>query len=168
MAPDASTVLVVPPNCTLTGRHEAGPVLTESFACGDARFTARLELLPHRANPARVVEAAQVPAAALLQAADLDASRLTVPGATPAEWAMQRDRDCPAASAATLFIDGAPGLGGLRDRLRLTRDLLTGSGRPAAALVVAVTGGVDNPETALRAFLGAQGDLNGRVGRLVQ
>jgi exosortase A len=167
-APDAAAVMLTPPNCTQTPPHLDGPVAMQNFACGSSRITARLELLPHRANPSRIVEAAQGPAAALLRDADLDGGRLDVPGATPAAWALQRDRTNARASAAALFIDGAPGLGGLRDRWRLTLDLLTGAGRPAAALVVAVTDGDGNPETALREFIMTQGDVNARVGRLVQ
>jgi exosortase A len=164
----AKSVLIVPPGCALIDQQSAGPVLTQHFRCGETALTARLQVLPHRANPARIMDAAQVPAATLLLDADIDAGRLEAPGATPRIWALRRDHQHPRASAATLFIDGQPGLGGLRDRLHLTHDLLTGSGRPAAALVVAVLAGQGDPELALKAFLGAQGDVNGRVSRLVQ
>ena len=164
----ARSVLIVPHGCVLSDEQSTGPVLTQHFRCGETVLTARLQVLPHRANPARVVDAAQVPAATLLLDADIDAGRLEAPGATPRIWALRRDHQHPRASASTLFIDGQPGPGGLRDRLQLTHDLLTGGGRPAAALVVAVLAGQGDPELALKAFLGAQGDVNGRVSRLVQ
>jgi hypothetical protein len=66
-----------------------------------------------------------------------------------------------------LFIDGAAALGGLHDRIRLMRDLLTGSGTPAVALAVTVVSqDPDDPEAVLRTFLDVQGDLNARVERL--
>jgi exosortase A len=164
----AGSVLLTPSGCVLTGTQSAGPVLTQGYTCGPTRLVARLQVLPHRANPARVLEAAQGPGATLLRDGDLDAGRLEVNGATPHVWALQRDHQHKRASAAALFVDGAAGLGGLHDRLRLTRDLLTGSGVPAAALVVAVIDTTADPEVALRAFLATQGDVNGRVAAMIK
>jgi len=168
VAPDTGPVLITPEGCIMTGLHPAGPVMTQTFTCGDSHLAARLEILPHRANPARVMDAGLGQAVVLLGGGDLDGGQLDVPGTTPRSWALQRDREKPRAAAATLFIDGAPALGGLHDRLRLMRDLLTGSGVPAAALAVAVTDGPGDPEATLRQFLSVQGDLNARVGRLAQ
>jgi exosortase A len=165
-APDAGPVFVVPEGCAITGVHPAGPVLTESLLCGDAQVTARLQILPHRANPARVMDAGLGQTIMLLGGGDLDGSQLDVPAATPRYWTMQRDRETARAGAAALFIDGTTGQGGLHDRIRLMRDLLTGSGHPPVAVAVAVTGGAGDPEVVLRRFLAAQGDLAGRVFRL--
>jgi exosortase A len=167
-APDADPVLVTPVGCTLTSIKPVGSVLTEHFACGDAHLVARFEILPHRANPALVMDAGMGQAVELLGGGDIDGGQLTVDGTNPANWALQRDRDKPRAAAATLFIDGAPALGGIHDRLRLMRDLLTGSGTAPAALAVAVTDGSGDPEETLQHFLAAQTDLNGRVARLTR
>jgi exosortase A len=167
-APQAGPVLHTPPGCLATGERLDGAVLTQHYQCDETLLTARLQMLPHRANPARAVEAAQGQAAALLRDGDLDAATLEVAGATPHLWVLERDHMHKRASAAVLFIDGAPALGGLRDRLRLTQDLLTGSGGPAAALAVAVVESKGDPVADLTAFLGAQGDLTARVGRLVK
>jgi exosortase len=168
-APDAGPVLITPENCRLSAIHPAGPVLTETFVCGTSTLTARLEILPHRVNPSRVMDAGQGQAVELLGGGDLDGGQLTLDTATPRFWLLQRDREKPRAGAAVLFIDGAPALGGLHDRIRLMRDLLTGSGTPAVALAVTVVSrDPDDPEAALRSFLDVQGDLNARVERLTK
>jgi exosortase A len=164
---DAGPVLITPDTCRLSGVHPAGPVLTETFICGTSTLTARLEILPHRVNPSRVMDAGQGQAVELLGGGDLDGGQLTLDSATPRVWLLQRDREKPRAGAAVLFIDGAAALGGLHDRIRLMRDLLTGSGTPAVALAVTVVSqDPDDPEAVLRTFLDVQGDLNARVERL--
>jgi exosortase A len=162
---NAVSVMKTPDGCLRAGTDSAGAVLTETFRCGDATITARLEMLPPRANPARVVAAAQTEAGALLPGKNIDGGMLQVNGTTPARWILQRDEDHPAAAAYALFIDGEPALGGLRDRLHLARDLLFGAPSAPAVLVVAVSGTHLDPHEALEAFLAGQGNLAARVGK---
>ncbi len=162
-ANNAEAVLHPPDGCTVTLSEPAGPVLTQHFRCENAAITARLEILPRRSNPARLVAAAESAVANLLPDTDLDRGILIVHGATPASWVVQRDNQKQAASAYVLFIDGKAALGGLRDRLKLAHDLLAGSGTAPATLVVAVTTTKMDPQLALQLFLAAQGDVSARV-----
>jgi Ni,Fe-hydrogenase III small subunit len=73
------------------------------------------------------------------------------------------DEDSPHAAATVLFIDGAPALGGLRDRLKLARHLVRGGGDPSVSVAVAVTGAVPDARETLTAFLAAQGDMAQRA-----
>ncbi len=167
-APDAGEVLLVPSGCTVSATQQNGPGLVQGFQCGGSRIVTRLEMLPRRANPARVLGAAQGPADAFLPDTNADGSTVDVDGVTPARWHVERDEDHPAASAYILFIDGTPALGGLHDRLRLARNMLRGVQAAPAALVIAVTHTDADPQQVLRAFLGAQGDIAGRVRALAR
>ena len=164
-APAATDIFIRPEGCAPPRIQADGPVRTQIYQCGETQITTRLQYLPPRANPARVLAAAQGPADALLPGQNIDGSLISIEGVTPERWHLHRDEDHPAASAYTLFIDGDPALGGLRDRLHLARNLLLGGAAPSAALVVAATSTGMDPQQALRAFLGAQGGLAGRVGR---
>jgi len=97
-----------------------------------------------------------------LPGADLDGGLLEVPGGTPPSWVLQRDERAPRALAYMLFIDGAPALGTVGDRIRLARLMLSGAGQPPGVLAVAVTAGRGDAVRTLREFLAGQGDLGSR------
>jgi exosortase/archaeosortase family protein len=162
----AQSVLITPADCAMTGASPDNTVLVQSFRCGDATLVARTETLPRRANPAWVVRAGNEWAASMVPGHDVDNRMLAVDGPTPMMWRLVLDEDSPRAAASLVFVDGAPASGGVRDRLKLAGDLLNGSADAPVALAVAITGGDGDPAEVLRHFLGAQGDLMGRVGRL--
>jgi exosortase A len=127
---------------------------SDIFICGTATIHATVAVLPRRANPARVVAVARAQAASGL--ADPDASVLDAP---PGQWNLLVDQETGAAGAYLLWIDGAPSLGGMRDRVRLARDLLRGADTASVAVAVNSAGGA----AALQRFLSGQGDLAGRL-----
>jgi exosortase A len=165
--PPAEAVFLAPPGCIQTASRADdawdASNATQDFTCGTARLTARLLLLPRRANPSHVIMAAQSQAAQLLPGADLDAGMLTLQGATPRRWHLQNDQRGARAAVDLVFVDGAPALGGLRDRLRLAADMFAFPPVAPAVVAVAVTQSAGDPVVALRAFLGGQRDLTGRV-----
>jgi hypothetical protein len=79
--------------------------------------------------------------------------------APPGQWNLLVDQETGAAGAYLLWIDGAPSLGGMRDRVRLARDLLRGADTASVAVAVNSAGGA----AALQRFLSGQGDLAGRL-----
>lgn len=161
--PDARPVLITPPGCILNAVSPQGPVLLQTYSCGGWHVAARLTILPRGANPARITEAGIGQAVLMAGGGDLDGGVLDVPETNPQTWLLQRDREGARGAAATLLLDGAPALGGLHDRMRLTTDLLHGTGTPSIALVVAVHAEKGDPEAALHDFLAAQGDLTRRM-----
>ena len=164
----APALLVAAPGCTLirASAQSAGPkstVLLQSFRCGEATLTARTERLPVQANPATVTQAGTAWAASMVPGHDVDNRLLHTDGAFAMTWRLIMNEDGAHAAAATLFIDGAPSLGGLHDRLRLASHLLHGGGTSPVSIAVTVDGAVpDAPET-LKTFLSGQGDLAQRV-----
>jgi exosortase A len=91
-------------------------------------------LLPLRSNPARILAAARDPALASL-GGDVDTGIYDGPRH---RWVLLTDRDSGAVSAYVLMVDGAPMLGGLRDRLHMAADMLRRSpDRPEAITVSA-------------------------------
>jgi exosortase A len=159
----ARPVLIAGPACLLTGSTPAGAVLWQTFQCGSSVLTARTEMLPARANPSQVTRAGLAWAASQVPGLNTDNRLLRVAGGTVSAWRLIVDENGPRAAATLLFVDAAPSLGGIRDRLRLAADMLGGGAVPPVAIAVAVTGGDADGTEALRLFLGAQGDLQGRV-----
>lgn len=160
-SPVPANLLIAPSGCTdITPAKSAAGV--QNFACGETLIVARLSMLPRRINPSRLIALAQSLPDEILPGADLDGGLLAVPGGMPPRWVLQRDESAPRALAYTLFIDGAPALGTLHDRVRLARLMLSGSGRAPGVLAVAVTAAQGDAVGALRMFLAGQGDLGSR------
>jgi exosortase A len=160
--PPPANVVIAPTGCMdITPTEIAAPGV-QHFTCGETHITARLSMLPHRINPSRLIALAESQPDDLLPGADLDGGLLVVPGGTPPSWVLQRDERAPRALAYTLFIDGAPALGTVGDRIHLARLMLSGAGRPPGVLAVAVTAGRGDAVRTLREFLVGQGDLGSR------
>jgi exosortase A len=159
----APALLIAPAGCSLTGSADSGPVLMQDFRCGDATLSARTERLAARANPSSVTQSGAVWAGTMVTGHDVDTRLLRTDGAFPITWRLIMDEDSPHAAATVLFIDGAPALGGLRDRLKLARHLVRGGGDPSVSVAVAVTGAVPDARETLTAFLAAQGDMAQRA-----
>jgi exosortase A len=152
--PSAATksAFIAPPGCTIS------PDAAGDFLCGGTLMHTTTAVLPRRANPARVVALARANATRGIP--DPDFSTLDVPDFSPSRWVLVMDQETGQAGAYLLWVDGAPALGGLHDRLALARDLLTGSpDAPIAVTVSTATGGA----APLLNFLSKQGDLPGRL-----
>jgi exosortase A len=161
---EAVPVLLAGPACRMTGLSRAGAVVMQSFRCGDSMLAARTEFLPRGANPARVTRAGAAWAGSMVSGADTDTRVLAVGGAFPARWRLIVDEDAPHGAATLLVVDGTPAMGGVRDRVRLAREMLGGGGGAApVAIGVAVTAGSADATEVLRLFREGQGDLLGRV-----
>lgn len=162
----AEALLVPPPGCDAGGSRVLWDTASQDFICGQSRITARLRVLPLGANPWRVTGAAAADVTALLPRAELESGQLPVEGGSPARWALRSDRKRGEGAATVFWLEGVPGLGGVRDRLRMAEGRLRGSRRHPISLVVAVSSANGLPEDALRGFLLAQGDLAARLAAL--
>jgi exosortase A len=160
---DARQIFAAAPGCAMTAVAPHGAVLMQTFQCGDAVVQARTEILPAQANPAWVVRAGSDWVGAMVPGHDSDNRLLTLGGAAPVVWHVLMDADSPRAAASVLFVDGRPVLGGLRDRLHLARDLLSGGARAPVSLAVATAPEDGDGAAILRRFLEGQGDLAARV-----
>jgi exosortase A len=143
------------PGCAET---TAAPGPVQSFMCGQATIRATTIILPRRSNPAAVVAAAR--AQAVYGIPDPDASVLNAANARPGNWSLLADQETGQAGAYLLWVDGAPALGGLHDRLRLAYDLLNGTRTRPVAITVATTAG---GAATLQSFLAGQADLPTRL-----
>jgi exosortase A len=155
----APALLLAPPGCTLTRTAADGPVLMQDFRCGAALLSARTERLPVRANPSTITQSGAAWAGTMVPGHDVDNRLLNTDGPFPMTWRLMLDEDSPHAAATVLFIDGAPALGGLHDRLTLAGHLLHGGDDSPVSVAVAVSGPVPDAREALKLFLSAQGDI---------
>jgi len=158
----AAAVIVAPPGCLAGNVSRGGPVLVQRFQCGEARIVARTEMLGTGANPSRALRAGADWVVSMVPGHDVDNRRLAVDGTPPTVWRLTIDTESTRAAASLLFIDGRPAMGGLSDRLRLARGMLSRSAGRLVSLAVAVNDG--DPDS-LRRFLAGQGDLPGRIAR---
>jgi exosortase A len=161
--PPAETAFIVAPGCTETITHTGPGLIEQEFVCGTTRMTGRTLLLPRHDDPSHVLTSWQAEVDQLLPGAELDASVLTVPGTSPSSWVLDRDERSGRVAASVLFVDGKPASGGLRDRIRLARDMLVAGAPPPLIVSLAVTQGSGDTIRALSDFLSSQGDLTGRI-----
>jgi len=165
----AAALFIAPPQCDTTASEVEGDHATQNFVCGQEKLTAELWVVPPRANPARVVGAARDRAGALVADGNVDSGTMTAPwGGTDVKFGKFDNREAGRGAAYLLLVDGVPRIGGLQDRLALTRKMLGGGGRPTIAVVVGVTDGVASPLPVIRNFLAAQPGLAARVAALAQ
>ena len=164
----APVLLLAPPGCTLTHAGAQGAVLMQTFRCGGTALTARTERLAAHANPATVTQAGTAWAASMVVGHNVDNRLLHTDGRFAMTWHLVMSEDAEQAAAALLFIDGAPSLGGLRDRLRLASHLLHGGGTSPVSIAVTVDGAVPDAPEVLKTFLSGQGDLARRVQAAMQ
>jgi exosortase A len=160
------------PGCIAAGTPAPG---LQRFACGGFDVTATVRAFPPRVNPA-VLITAQRDAGAEDRAKEIVTGRITAGGAQPFDWRLAETEQPDLSTATALWIDGDPGLAGLRGRLRQARNSLLGTATAPVLVAVSVEAG-DAPmdrrqrEEARRviaAFLDAQGDLQAQVLRLAR
>ena len=145
--------LVAPPGCSPGGWHVAGDTGVQEFGCQEGVVRVESRTVSARLNPARVLDAARVPALSAL-GSDVDTGLLDMKGADPPAWVLMTDRETERVSAYVVWVDGMAALGSLRDRLRLARAMFAGWHAPSVTLVVSA------PNLALlQAFLGVQKGL---------
>lgn len=161
--PPAKSAFILPPGCTGTVTHTGAGLVEQDVVCGTTHLAARTLMLPRHADPSRVLAAWQAQVDQLLPGADLDASVLTVPGTSPQSWLLDRDERSGRVAASVLFVDGKPASGGLRDRIRLARDMMLPATPSPLIVSLAVTEADGDPVRALGDFLGGQGNLAGRA-----
>jgi exosortase A len=149
----APALWVAPPGCMPAAPAFIGPITKQVFACAGDTVRAATVVVPPRSNPSRVV--AQARRLAGEGIADPDGSTLTL---QTTGWAVLTDSETGHAGAYLLWIDGAPALGGLKDRWRLGWDMLRGT----SLAPVIVTASADT-QADLRRFLAAQTDLPERL-----
>jgi exosortase A len=144
-----SPVLAVPASCSAAGVQRFGPMETRGFVCGEQRLTVTTRVLARNSNPARILETARAEAAAALQG-EVDSEVVRFGGAP---WVLMSGRDLGGVAAYAVWIDGRQGVGGLRDRVAMARDMFTAGALPVV-VTVAVAPGKAGAREALAAFLG--------------
>ncbi len=133
--------VLAPASCQAGASTLAGAVSTQMFQCGAASLRVTATTLPAGANPARVLDAARLPAIEGL-GTDIDSEGWRSPAGQP--WMMLSARDTGRNAAYAVWMGGTQMTGGLRDRLRML-----GGGRSVAVSVVADA----QDGNVLRAFL---------------
>ena len=122
------------PPGTPGGAHPLGSRSVESFTCGPLRLIVTVQAFPTRVNPGAIVQvrrgltredASEEMEYASLPIAQGEGSWRLVTGSSPAVM-----------SASALWLDGAPSLGGLSERIRQARNSIDGA--PAAPVLVVV------------------------------
>ena len=137
--------VLAPESCQAGASSLAGAVSTQLFQCGAARLRVTATTLPAGTNPARILDAARLPALEGL-GTDIDSEGWRSPAGQP--WMMLSARDTGRNAAYAVWMGGTQMTGGLRDRLRMARGMF-GGGQSVAVNVVAEAQDAD----ALRKFL---------------
>jgi len=143
-----SPVFSVPASCSAAGVQRFGPVETRGFVCGEQRLTVTTRVLARSSNPARILETARAEAAAGLQG-EVDSEVVRLGGAP---WVLMSGRDLGGVAAYAVWIDGRQGVGGVRDRVEMARDMFSEGALPVVVTVAVAPGKVGARE-ALAGFL---------------
>jgi len=105
-----------------------GPgIAVQSFNCRPGRLTVTVQAFPPRSNPARVITAERTATGEIGSGDEAFISNLNTPGITPATWRFVITSEPAKATAAAVWIDGKPAVGGLAGRIAMARDSLVGS-----------------------------------------
>jgi exosortase A len=102
-------------------------VAVQQFACAAGRLTVTVQAFPPRSNPARMIAAERVATGEIAGGDEPVASSLTIPGIQPATWRLVLASEPRRLTAAALWIDGKPAMGGLAGRIAMARNSLGGS-----------------------------------------
>ncbi len=149
-APAAPEPLV---GCVGFGARVSGPTVTAAFLCGGQSLRLVSTALPHGSNPARVLDAARLPAIAGL-GGDIDTEAWQTPGSEASPWMLVSARDTGRLAAYAVRVGGVQGVGGLRDRLRMLGDMLgRGTADPTIARSVTLEPGGADAEALLKSIL---------------
>ncbi len=144
--------IAVPARCTSEGTTVRGPVSSQAYRCAGRTIRVTTTALPFGANPNTVLDAARTTAADGL-GSDLDGAVWRAAGAP---WMLLSAADTGRVSAYAVWINGRQSLGGLRDRLILTKMGLGGTGRPAVAVAVTIAPGGQGASDDVKSFLAVQ------------
>ncbi len=150
--------LAMPAACHAESAVTQRTVSTQTIRCGQATLRVVATALPAASNPARILAAARDPAAAAL-VGEADSEAWRTPAGAP--WMLLTVKESGQQSAYAVWVDGQPMLGGLRDRLRMARDMLAAHASPSVAVAVTAQMGEADGGEGLRAFLAAQGRRDG-------
>ena len=151
----------------------APDVVVQQFACAAGRLTVTVQAFPPRSNPARLITAERA-ATGEIGGGEPVVSNLTVPDIQPSTWRLVFASDPRRLTAAALWIDGKPAVGGLAGRIAMARNSLVGSAY--APLLVSITMQFPYPQVTesevqqgqrlIAAFLTAQSSFSDQMVRL--
>jgi exosortase A len=179
---DAGIVLPTPVFATVPGCRSlssgapatAPDVVVQQFACAAGRLTVTVQAFPPRSNPARLITAERTATGEIGSGGEPVVSNLTVPGIQPSTWRLVFASDPRRLTAAALWIDGKPAVGGLAGRIAMARNSLVGSAY--APLLVSITmqfpyqqvteSEVQQGQRLIAAFLTAQSSFSDQIARL--
>jgi exosortase A len=152
----------------------ASGVAVQQFACAAGQLTVTVQAFPPRSNPARVITVERVATGEIGGGDEPIVSSLTVPGIEPTTWRLVLASDPRRLTAAALWIDGKPAIGGLAGRIAMARNSLGGSAY--APMLVAITmqfpyrqvteGEVQQAQRLIAAFLAAQPKFSDQITQL--
>jgi len=152
----------------------APDMASQQFICATGQLTITVQAFPPRSNPARVFTAERWATAEFGSGDETVVSSLQVPGVEPANWRLVMTAEPARVTAAALWVDGKPAIGGLAGRLAMARDSLTGSAY--APILVTVSMQFTRPQLSsneeqyaqrvIHAFLLAQGKLSEQISQL--
>ena len=151
-------------------------VAVQNFNCTAGRLTVTVQAFPPRSNPARVITAERVATGETGAGEEPFVSSLDVPGIEPHTWRFVVASEPAKVTAAALWIDGRPAVGGLSGRIAMARNSLFGS--TYAPMLVSVSTRFPHPQVApneqkqaadlIRAFLGSQAKFSEQIMQLAQ
>jgi len=152
----------------------APDVAMQRFACGMVQLAVTVQAFPPRSNPVRMIMAERLATGELGSGDEAMISSLEVPGAEPSSWRLVQTEGPARATAAALWIDGKPAVGGLAGRLAMARDSLAGSGYAPMLVTITVqfprrqiyVGDQQFVQRLIRAFLMTQGNFSGQIAQL--
>jgi exosortase A len=158
----------------------SGPVTTapgtaaQQFNCLPGRLTVTVQAFPPRSNPARVITAERLATGEIGGGDEPLVSSLTVPGIEPGTWRFVVSSDPARVTAAALWVDGKPAVGGLAGRIAMARNSLAGSAY--APMLLSVSTQFPHPQVLgneqqqaaglIRAFLISQPKLSDQITQL--
>ena len=102
-------------------------VAVQNFNCLPGRLTVTVQAFPPRSNPAGVITAERLATGETGAGGDPFVTTLTIPGIEPGTWRFVVASDPAKVTAAALWVDGKPAVGGLTGRIAMARNSLAGS-----------------------------------------
>ena len=133
-----------------------------------------MQAFPPRSNPAGVITAERLATGETGAGGDPFVTTLTIPGIEPGTWRFVVASDPAKVTAAALWVDGKPAVGGLTGRIAMARNSLAGSAY--APMLVSVSTqfpysqiqGNEQQQAAelIRAFLRSQSKFSDQVAQL--
>jgi exosortase A len=149
-------------------------VAVQQFVCAAGQLTVTVQAFPPRSNPARVITAERVATGEIGSGDEPVVSSLTVPGIQPATWRLVLASDPQRLTAAALWIDGKPAIGGLAGRIAMARNSLGGSAYAPMLVSIGMRfpypqvteGDVQQAQRLIAAFLAAQPNFSDQITQL--